>query len=179
MLTGLDLCCAAASAAIVAMHCEVGEFSSCVCISAALALAPGSIRLVSGSRREVSWSPIKMLAWRYPDRPGVHMQRAFEFKRFRKLEEVCDRTDSRLDYFRHAGRDREADRAWKIAGDGKGTQVLEAARAARTCGYFTLATCRYRRTDGSVSVSHGKWLGNDLGADDVKPWFLRDSPGFS
>jgi isochorismate hydrolase len=72
------------------------------------------------------------------------MQRAFGLNIPQTLEEVCDPNRLALIvYDMQVGIVKQIDHAKPVTD--KVLQVLEAARVRRTCGYFTLATCRYRK----------------------------------
>jgi biuret amidohydrolase len=107
------------------------------------------------------------------------MQKAFGLNIPQTLDDVCDPT--RLALVVHdmqVGIVKQIENGTQITG--RVLQVLEAARKAGIRS-SSRGTCPPEGTYGRISVSQFRtamaWQ-RVKSADEVKPWFLRDSPGF-
>src|SRR5437667_9630607 len=78
---------------------------------------------------------------------------------------------------RHASRDCEADREWP-ADHRQSASGSRSRSQGENSGLFHAPYVTPEGTHGRVSVSCGDGWQRVNSADEVKPWFLRDSPGF-
>jgi nicotinamidase-related amidase len=105
------------------------------------------------------------------------MQRAFGLSIPQTLEEVCDPAGLALVVY-----DMQVGILKQIANGPEITtrvvQVLEAARRARIRVFFTRHMSLPKELMGVSQLRMGMGWQRVKSADEVKPWFLRDSPGF-
>jgi len=105
------------------------------------------------------------------------MRQAFGLDIPQTLDDVCDPGTIGFGCVRHASRDCEADREWP-ADHRQVLQVLEAARKARIRVFFTRHMSLPKELMGVSQFRVAMAWQRVNSADEVKPWFLRDSPGF-
>jgi nicotinamidase-related amidase len=105
------------------------------------------------------------------------MQRAYGLSIPQTLEEVCDATRLALVvYDMQAGIVNQIGNGAEITA--KVLQVLEAARAARIRVFFTPHMSLPKELAGVSQLRMAMAWQKAKSVDEVKPWFLRGSPGF-
>ncbi|HWY22601.1 MAG TPA: cysteine hydrolase [Candidatus Acidoferrum sp.] len=106
------------------------------------------------------------------------MQRAFGLNIPQTLEDVCDPARLALIvYDMQAGIVKQIENAPQITG--KVLQVLEAARKAGVRVFFTRHMSLPRELMGVAQFRMAMAWQRVKSPDEVKPWFLRDAPGFA
>ena len=105
------------------------------------------------------------------------MQRAFGLNIPQTLEEVCDPTRLALIvYDMQVGIVKQIENGQQITD--RVVQVLEAARAAGIRVFFTRHMSLPKELMGVSQMRMAMAWQRVKSVDEVKPWFLRDSPGF-
>ena len=105
------------------------------------------------------------------------MQRAFSLNIPQTLADVCDPTRLALIvYDMQVGILNQIENGHEITA--KVAQVLEAARKARVRIFFTRHMSLPKELMGVSQLRMGMAWQRVKKVDDIKPWFLRDSPGF-
>jgi nicotinamidase-related amidase len=105
------------------------------------------------------------------------MQRAFGLSIPQTLEEVCDPAGLALVvYDMQVGIVKQVANGTEITA--RVVQVLEAARKARIRIFFTRHMSLPKELMGVSQLRMGVAWQRVKSVDEVKPWFLRDSPGF-
>lgn len=105
------------------------------------------------------------------------MQRAFGLKIRQALEDVCDPTSLALIvYDMQVGIVSQIENGRQITD--RVLQVLEAARKAGIRVFFTRHMSLPRNLMGAFQFRTAMAWQRVKSAEEVKPWFLRDSPGF-
>ena len=105
------------------------------------------------------------------------MQRAFGLNIPQTLEEVCDpRSLALIVYDMQVGIVKQIENGQQITDSV--VQVLEAARAAGIRVFFTRHMSLPKELMGVSQFRVAMAWQRVNSADEVKPWFLRDSPGF-
>src|SRR5437870_1791230 len=105
------------------------------------------------------------------------MQRAFGLNIPQTLEEVCDpRSLALIVYDMQVGIVKQIENGQQITD--RVVQVLEAARAAGIRVFFTRHMSLPKELMGVSQFRVAMAWQRVNSADEVKPWFLRDSPGF-
>ena len=105
------------------------------------------------------------------------MQRAFGLNIPQTLEEVCDPTRLALIvYDMQVGIVKQIENGQQITD--RVVQVLEAARAAGIRVFFTRHMSLPKELMGISQMRMAMAWQRVKSVDEVKPWFLRDSPGF-
>ena len=105
------------------------------------------------------------------------MQRAFGLNIPQTLEEVCDPTRLALIvYDMQVGIVKQIENGQQITD--RVVQVLEAARAAGIRVFFTRHMSLPKELMGVSQMRMAMAWQQVKSVDEVKPWFLRDSPGF-
>jgi nicotinamidase-related amidase len=105
------------------------------------------------------------------------MQRAFGFDIPQTLEDVCDpRHLALIVYDMQAGIVNQIENGKQITD--KVVQVLEAAREAEIRVFFTRHMSLPKELMGASQLRMAMAWQRVKSVDEVKPWFLRDSPGF-
>jgi biuret amidohydrolase len=105
------------------------------------------------------------------------MQRTFGLNIPQTLEEICDPTRSALVvYDMQVGIVKQIENGQQITD--KVLQVLDAARKAGIRVFFTRHMSLPRELMGVSQFRMAMAWQRIKSADEVKPWFLRDSPGF-
>ena len=105
------------------------------------------------------------------------MQRAFGLNILQTLEDVCDPTRLALIvYDMQVGIVKQIENGQQITD--RVVQVLEAARAAGIRVFFTRHMSLPKELMGVSQMRMAMAWQRVKSVDEVKPWFLRDSPGF-
>jgi biuret amidohydrolase len=105
------------------------------------------------------------------------MQRAFSLDIPQTLADVCDPTRLALVvYDMQVGILNQIENGRQITE--KVVQVLEAARKARVRVFFTRHMSLPKELMGTSQLRMGLAWQRVKSVDEIKPWFLRDSPGF-
>jgi nicotinamidase-related amidase len=105
------------------------------------------------------------------------MQQAFDLNIPQTLEEICDpHRLALIVYDMQVGIVKQIEHAKQVTD--KVLQVLEAARAAQLRIFHTRHMSLPRELMGVSQFRMAMAWQRLQSADDVKPWFLRDSPGF-
>jgi len=105
------------------------------------------------------------------------MQRAFGLNIPQTLEEVCDpRSLALIVYDMQVGIVKQIENGQQITD--RVVQVLEAARAAGIRVFFTRHMSLPKELMGVSQMRMAMAWQRVKSVDEVKPWFLRDSPGF-
>src|SRR3989441_6615553 len=105
------------------------------------------------------------------------MQRAFGLNILQTLEDVCDPTRLALIvYDMQVGIVKQIENGQQITD--RVVQVLEAARAAGIRVFFTPHMSLPKELMGVSQMRMAMAWQRGKSVDEVKPWFLRDSPGF-
>ena len=105
------------------------------------------------------------------------MQRAFGLNIPQTLDDVCDPTRLALVvYDMQVGIVKQIENGTQITG--RVLQVLEAARKAGIRVFFTRHMSLPKELMGVSQFRTAMAWQRVKSADEVKPWFLRDSPGF-
>ena len=105
------------------------------------------------------------------------MQRAFGLNIPQTLEDVCDPTRLALIvYDMQVGIVKQIENGQQITD--RVVQVLEAARAAGIRVFFTRHMSLPKELMGVSQMRMAMAWQRVKSVDEVKPWFLRDSPGF-
>src|SRR5256712_9665375 len=105
------------------------------------------------------------------------MQRAFGLNIPQTLEEVCDpRSLALIVYDMQVGIVKQIENGQQITD--RVVQVLEAARAAGIRVFFTRHMSLPKELMGISQMRMAMAWQRVKSVDEVKPWFLRDSPGF-
>jgi nicotinamidase-related amidase len=106
------------------------------------------------------------------------MQRAFELNIPQTLDDVCDPARLALIvYDMQVGIVKQIENGPQLTG--KVLQVLEAARKAGVRIFFTRHMSLPRELMGVAQFRMAMAWQRVKSADEVKPWFLRDAPGFA
>ena len=105
------------------------------------------------------------------------MRHAFGLNIPQTLEDVCDQKRLALIvYDMQVGIVKQIENGQQITG--KVLQILEAARAARIRTFFTRHMSLPKELMGRSQFRMAMSWQHVTNPDEVKPWFLRDSPGF-
>jgi len=106
------------------------------------------------------------------------MQRAFGLSIPQTLEDICDPAHLALVvYDMQVGIVKQIENGSQISG--RVLQVLEAARKAGVRVFFTRHMSLPRELMGVAQLRTAMAWQRVKSADEVKPWFLRDAPGFA
>jgi nicotinamidase-related amidase len=132
--------------------------------------------------REENWGQLEggtllVVEWLYDLGVGFMMQRAFELNIPQTLEDVCDPARLALVvYDMQVGIVNQIQNGRQITD--KVVQVLDAARAAGIRVIFTRHMSLPKELMGVSQLRTAMAWQRVKSAEEVRPWFLRDSPGF-